>query len=196
MAHSHESAKKKVLVILAEGAEEAETVCTVDVLRRGKFEVVVAGLEGSEPVTCSRGVRLLPDASLHDALAHDAHFDAIVLPGGMGGTIKMRESDEIGKLLKKQEKSGKIIAAICAATTVLAVHGIGKGIRVTSHPSVKGQLPGYHYDDDVRVVVEGPFITSRGPGTALEFGLAIVRALGGEEAFATASQGLVLFPGQ
>jgi protein DJ-1 len=73
--------KKRALVILAEGAEEAETVCTVDVLRRGKIEVVLAGLDGEGPVTCSRGVRLLPDTALHHVLAQGQTFDAIVLPG-------------------------------------------------------------------------------------------------------------------
>ncbi len=75
------AAHKKALVVLAAGAEEAETVCTVDVLRRGNVEVTVAGLDGDGIVTCSRGVRLVPDASLKAVMDAHHHYDAVVLPG-------------------------------------------------------------------------------------------------------------------
>lgn len=77
----HEKEHKTALIILAEGAEEAEAVCTIDVLRRGHVEVTVAGLDDDGPVKCSRGVRLLPDTSLVHVLGAGSHFDAIILPG-------------------------------------------------------------------------------------------------------------------
>ncbi|XP_052213967.1 Parkinson disease protein 7 homolog isoform X2 [Dreissena polymorpha] len=141
----------KALVILSEGAEEMETVISVDVLRRGGIEVTVAGLEGSDPVLCSRDVRIVPDKALSDTTGI---FDVVICPGGAKGAKNLAESPEVGSILQKQEKEGRYIAAICAA--------------------------GYKYSEE-RVVQDGKLITSRGPGTTFEFALKIVEVLQGAE---------------
>ncbi|XP_068699362.1 protein/nucleic acid deglycase DJ-1-like [Montipora capricornis] len=171
--------KGSALVILAEGAEEMEAVITTDVLRRGKVKTVIGGLTGSDPVSCSRSVVVKPDMSLEDAIKQGP-FDAVILPGGLGGTQNLAQSAKVKEILQEQEKSGKIIGAICAAPSALHTHGIGKGKTVTSHPCVKDKLDGYVYSEE-RVVRDGNLVTSRGPGTAFEFGIELVRAVRGDD---------------
>lgn len=101
--------------------------------------MTVAGLEGSEPVKCSRDVIIVPDKSLEDAVT-DEVYDVIVLPGGLGGSNAMSDSKAIGELLRTQESAGRLIAAICAAPTALAKHGIATGKSLTSYPAMKSQL--------------------------------------------------------
>ncbi|XP_033109194.1 protein/nucleic acid deglycase DJ-1-like [Anneissia japonica] len=172
----------KALLILANGAEEIETVIPVDVLRRAEVDVTVAGLTGLAPVTCSRNVVIVPDKSLEDA-AKEGPYDAIILPGGGVGAKNLCESASVGAMLKEQEKKNRIVAAICAAPTALMSHGIGNGKKLTSHPAVSKELAAsgmYTYLEE-RVVRDGQIITSRGPGTAFEFALCIVEALKGKE---------------
>uniref|UniRef100_A0A646QII5 DJ1 n=1 Tax=Hemiscolopendra marginata TaxID=943146 RepID=A0A646QII5_9MYRI len=173
---------KKALVLLAEGAEEMETVITTDVLRRGGIDVTVAGIVGKEPVKCSRDVVILPDTSLDEALKKGP-YDVVVMPGGLKGAENLAADKNVGALLKEQEKDGRLIAAVCAAPTALKAHGVGIGKTVTSHPSMKEKMSEggqYKYTED-RVVQDGQLITSRGPGTCFEFGLAIVGQLAGSE---------------
>ncbi len=172
--------KKRVLIPLANGAEEMETVILVDVLRRAGLDVVLAGLSGPEPVLCSRGLRIIPDASLAEAGAQ-APFDLVVLPGGAAGAEALAATPAIHQLLRGQESEGRAIGAICAAPIALAAAGVGRGRRMTSHPSVKARVEGLGAYVEERVVCDGMLITSRGPGTAMEFALALVEALAGRE---------------
>ncbi|CAH1772443.1 unnamed protein product [Owenia fusiformis] len=169
------------LVILAEGAEEMETIIAVDVMRRGEINVTLAGLSGVDPVKCSRGVVIVPDTSLEKALAGGTTYNVVVLPGGNGGAKAMAESEKVKEILQNQEKAGRTIAAVCAAPIVLAKHDIAKGSSVTSHPAVKDTLvKDYKYSEE-RVVKDGNIITSRGPGTSFEFALKIVETLQGKD---------------
>ena len=165
---------KRALLLLADGAEEMEAVISIDVMRRAKIDVTVAGLN-LENVNCSRGVVIKPDKSVSDV--KDQLFDIVVLPGGLGGSKKLAESAEVKKILSNHNKVGNYIAAICAAPTALAAHDIAKGKRITSYPSLKSQLDKDYAYSEERVVQDGNVITSRGPGTAFEFALAIVGAL-------------------
>ncbi|CAG0881142.1 unnamed protein product [Cyprideis torosa] len=173
----------KTLMILPEGAEEMEAVITADVLRRAGIEVIIAGLDGSGPVKCSRDVVLMPDVSLEEAVKSRGPFDAVILPGGLGGTERLKASDAVKNVLKNQENDGKLVAAICAAPLALKAHGIGQGKKVTNYPALEDQMAGdgYTYLQD-RVVEDGKLITSRGPGTAFEFALALVKHLKSKEA--------------
>ena len=173
--------EKKALVILAPGAEEMETVITTDVLRRAKINVTVAGLDSSEPVECSRKVKIVPDTSLDEAIK-SGPYDVVVLPGGGGGSKKLSESDTVKQLLQSQEASGGFVAAVCAAPTALLAHGVAKGKQITSHPAVKQAMEesGQYTYTEARVCQDGTTITSRGPGTCFEFALSIVAALVGE----------------
>jgi len=165
---------KRVLVPLAAGAEEMETVIIVDVLRRAGLNVVLAGVMGCEPVLCSRNVKLLPDCALSEV---QGPFDAIVLPGGAQGAEALAASKKIQTLLQQQEAEGKLIGALCAAPIALKAAGVGAGRKLTSHPSVQEKLVGFGAYQDARVVKDGLLITSRGPGTAMEFALALVEQL-------------------
>lgn len=179
----------KVLVPLAEGCEELEAVTIIDLLRRAGIEVVTAGLKPGI-VKASRGTQLVPDTTLDAVLEHE--FDMIVLPGGMPGATHLKGDPRIITLLKKMAGEGKYTAAICAAPTVLAEAGLLKGKKATSYPGFldKMALPDTHYLTDA-VVRDGKVLTSRGPGTAMDFALALIEALSGRDTRNQVEAGLV-----
>ncbi|KAJ8707796.1 hypothetical protein PYW07_011473 [Mythimna separata] len=185
---------KSALVILAQGAEEMETVITVDMLRRAGVAVTMAGLDGSDPVLCSRQITLVPDKSLADARAENPEYDAIILPGGLEGADRLAKSSVVGDILRAQEKDNKIIAAICAAPTVFVAHGVAKNKKVTSYPTTKDKIPAdqYTYVEGSRVVVDGHVVTSRGPGTAYWFGLTLIELLKGKEEADKVEKGMII----
>lgn len=169
----------KVLVPLAEGFEELEAITIVDLLRRAGIEVVTAGLAPG-PVKASRGTVVLPDRTLDEALAQD--YDMVVLPGGMPGARHLNEDPRVKSVLRRMAEAGKFTGAICAAPTVLAEAGLLAGKRVTSYPGFvdKMNLPGVTYTGEA-VVQDGKVITSRGPGTAMDFALTLIEALVGRD---------------
>jgi protein DJ-1 len=173
--------KPKALVLLAGGAEEMEAVISIDVLRRGGIEVTVAGVEGKEPVQCSRGVMITPDVGLEEV---EGDFDVLVLPGGAEGAKRLASSEKVGALLRAQEQSGRWVAAICAAPAALRTHKVFEGRRLTSHPSVRPMLEDWGVYSEHPVEADGNLITSRGPGTAFPFALRVVGALTNAERMA------------
>lgn len=181
----------RVLVLLAPGAEEMETVIAVDVLRRAEMEVVLAGLQGTHAVTCSRQVKLQPDIAL-DAV--QGTFDVVVLPGGAQGAEALAASPKVQELLREQEKAGRHIAAICAAPIALVTADVGKGQKLTSHPSVKARVEAHGTYCEDRVVRSGKLITSRGPGTAFEFALAVIEELLSRDAAQKVAAPMLLKP--
>lgn len=179
-----------LLVPIAHGTEELEAVAIVDITRRAGIRVRLAG--ESENVICSRGIRIAPDVLWRDLDDSDT-FDAVVLPGGRSGTERFIESDDIMHLLRRHAAEGVLLGAICAAP--LALHAAGvlpPSCALTSHPSVADRLQHYDYRPD-RVVQSGTIITSRGAGTAVEFALAIVAALTGEELAREVAASIVAF---
>jgi protein deglycase len=162
---------KRVIVPLANGFEEMEAVAVIDVLRRAGLEVVVAGVEGSD-VIGSHDIAVRCDAMIDGCDG----ADAIVLPGGMPGSRRLRESDAVRAWVTRLNTEGKLVAAICAAPTVLESCGILEGRRATSHPSQADEMKRCVYVTD-DVVVDGNVITSRGAGTAIPFAAAVVRHL-------------------
>ncbi len=164
----------KALVLLATGSEEMEAVISIDVLRRAGIEVTVAGVDGAEPVRCSRGVVIAPDVALSEV---DGVYDVLVLPGGAEGAKRLAESAQVGDLLRDHELGGRMVAAICAAPIALQAHGVFEGRKLTSHPSVKPLLESWGDYTEHPVEADGNLITSRGPGTAFPFALRIVGAL-------------------
>jgi DJ-1 family protein len=175
------SDKPTALVVLAPGAEEMEAVISIDVLRRGGIDVTVAGVSGDEPVRCSRGVVITPDAALENV---GDDFDVLVLPGGAEGARQLAKSAAVGERLRKQEASGKWVAAICAAPIALKSHGVFEGRRMTSHPSVRSMLEDWCEYSDHPLEADGNLITSRGPGTAFPFALRVVGSLTSAERMA------------
>jgi 4-methyl-5(b-hydroxyethyl)-thiazole monophosphate biosynthesis len=170
-----------VLVLLAQGCEELEAVSVIDLLRRGGVRVVVAGLD-KNPVKASRGVVLVPDCSLDEALEQEGVLDMVVLPGGLPGSDHLANDARVPALLQRLNKAGKFTCAICAAPAVLAKAGLLADRKGTGYPGVldKFDIPGFMYTGEA-VVRDGTVITSRGPGTAMDFGLALVEALEGVE---------------
>ena len=166
----------KVLVPLAQGCEEIEAVTVIDILRRAGVEVVSASLDG-QPILASRGVVLIADATL-DAVLHD-HFDMIVLPGGQPGSNNLKADQRIITLLQQMALQGKYLAAICAAPSVLASAGLLDGKQATSFPGVLDAFSQIIKQSDA-VVEDGKLITSRGPGTAMNFALTLVERLAGK----------------
>jgi 4-methyl-5(b-hydroxyethyl)-thiazole monophosphate biosynthesis len=165
-----------VLVPLADGFEEIEVVSPVDLLRRAGALVTLAALADGIHVTGRNGITLHADTTLSAAEA--SRFDCILVPGGPG-VARLRADPRLIGLLRRQHEGGGWVAAICAAPVVLKDAGILEGRRHTAHFSVAGELPGALMDE--RVVADGRLITSRGAGTALEFGLALVSSLFSDE---------------
>jgi 4-methyl-5(b-hydroxyethyl)-thiazole monophosphate biosynthesis len=167
----------RVLVPLAEGCEELEAVTIIDLLRRAGIEVVVAGLKPGI-VTASRGVMLVPDTTLDIALRDD--YDMIVLPGGMPGAQHLGEDARILAALQKMAAEDRYTAAICAAPGALAAAGVLAGKTATAFPGTLERLgPRDVALSKAAVVCDGKVVTSRGPGTALDFALQLIELLVG-----------------
>jgi 4-methyl-5(b-hydroxyethyl)-thiazole monophosphate biosynthesis len=177
-----------VLVPLANGCEELEAVTIIDLLRRAGMEVTTASLQNA-PVHCSRGTVLLADTSL-DAVMHTA-FDLIVLPGGLPGADHLNADPRIHQLIRQTAATGKYVGAICAAPKVLLENGLMAGRRLTAYPD---SLANMNTSDvtltDNPVEVDGKVITSRGPGTAMDFALQLIEILQGKAARISVEAGL------
>ncbi len=165
---------KRVLCLVADGVEETELVAPVDILRRAGVEVVTASLTGRRRVAGKHGIVIETDALLADLAVRE--FDALVLPGGPA-VKTLREEGEAAALAKAFGQEGKPVAAICAAPLLLHDAGLLDGKRHTAHLTTCAELP--RAEIDQRVVVDGNLITSRGAGTAIEFGLAVAAHLVG-----------------
>jgi 4-methyl-5(b-hydroxyethyl)-thiazole monophosphate biosynthesis len=179
----------KVLVPIGTGFEEMEAVALIDVMRRAGIEVTVASVKGELEVTGANGITIKCDRGAEGIGADD--IDMIVLPGGWGGTDVLAEDANIQALLKEMDAKGKNIGAMCAAPFALHKAGVLKQ-NFTCYPSVEEQirLDGYQGDKS-QVVVDGNVMTSRGPGTAICFGLHIVKKLVGEETYGQLKEGLL-----
>jgi protein deglycase len=163
----------RVAVILADGFEEVEAMAIIDILRRAEIDTVVAGLHGGHIISARR-VKVIPDTVIDMVNADD--FDMIVLPGGQPGADNLNADVRVKELITSFCRKGKLTGAICAAPIVLASAGVLQGKRATSYPSYKDRLGGAVYEEK-SVVTDGTVLTSRGAGTALAFGLAIVERL-------------------
>lgn len=170
----------KLLVPLAPGCEEMEAVTIIDILRRGGIEVVTASLDG-QPVKASRGVVLVADAVLGDVISSGV-FDMVIIPGGMGGTEALMANEPFLEFLKSMKGAGKLVGAICAAPRILAQVGILDGIRFTAYPGVveEEKIPAA-VNTGRPVESDSLVMTSRGPGTALDFALSVLERLAGKE---------------
>ena len=179
----------RVLVPIADGVEEIEAVTIIDVLRRAGVEVICAGLTG-KPVVASRMVKLIPDSSLEEV--KDEAFDMVVLPGGGDGVENLKRDPRIEAILRGMNERQKWVTAICAAPTLLAAYGLLEGKKATGHPSRRDQTAGERVEyQERRVVQDGHIITSRGPGTAMEFALKLVEVLCGREKVEELKEALV-----
>ena len=158
-------------LFLADGFEETEALAPLDMMRRAKIEVKTVGVTG-EFVTGSHGVTVKADLKPEEISFNN--IDGVVLPGGMPGTVHLGEDDTVSQVIREFEKEGKLVAAICAAPSVLGQAGILNGKKATCHPGFEEKLTGAEVFFSP-VVCDGNVITSRGMGTAVPFGLAVAR---------------------
>jgi 4-methyl-5(b-hydroxyethyl)-thiazole monophosphate biosynthesis len=167
---------KTALVLFAEGTEELEAVSIVNILRRGDVSVTLAGLIDGV-LQGSRGIKIMPDTTLDEALTHD--YDMIVLPGGQPGTNNLKADVRVIQLLQKMAADGRYVCAICAAPSVLASAGLLDGKRATSYPCALDEFPNVQ-QQTTAIVEDAHLITSRGPGTAIDFSLTLLERLTGK----------------
>ncbi|MBI4970504.1 MAG: DJ-1/PfpI family protein [Candidatus Omnitrophica bacterium] len=180
---------KKILVCLAEGFEEIEAVTIIDVLRRAEFSVTTAGVSG-KMIAGAHGICVEADIELSK---YKDMPDAIVLPGGMPGSQNLADSPLVADIVKKVHAQKKIVGAICAAPgLVLGKHGILEGKRGTCYPGFEQYFPSSAKFSSDRVVVDGNVITSRGPGSALEFVLELVSQLADKKKSADLREGMLV----
>lgn len=176
---------KRALVPIADGSEEIEAVCIIDTLRRADVNVTVASVMGRREIVASRQTKIVADALIEDCA--DEVYDVIALPGGIPGAEHLRDSEPLIALLRAQMAAGRLYGAICASPAVaLLPHGLLAGKRATCFPSYLERLSAA---DDVqaseaRVEVDGNLVTSRGPGTAIEFALTMIERLFGDPSMA------------
>lgn len=178
----------KVLVVLANGFEDIEAVTAIDILRRGGVEVVTASLAGGLEVRSAHGVTMLADASFEEAEKDD--FDAIVLPGGGEGTENLKASRALIERLRRQKEEGRLLAAICAAPTVLVEAGVlEEGQHITCYPACSVDLD--RPCASVPVVEDHNVITGQAPGSAMLFSLVVLKALTDKRISMKVARGLV-----
>ncbi len=171
---------KKVLVPLAQGCEELEAVTIIDLLVRAGIEVVTASLDENRTITASRGTQIIASTQLD--LVLNEQFDLVALPGGLPGADYLNQDNRVQMILKRTVANGGISAAICAAPKVLVSSGLLDGKTATSFPGVIDQSPAQDMTYlDQPVVVDGSVVTSRGPGTAIDFTLTLIELLVGND---------------
>ena len=168
-----------VLVPLAQGCEELEAITITDLLVRAGINVTSCGLD-EQPVKAARGTTIIPDTSI-EKIRHKT-FDLIVLPGGLPGADHLRDNETLQSMIKKQAQENRYLAAICAAPKALAAAGILEGKTATGFPGVLEALnnPAITLSNKA-VEIDGKVITSRGPGTAIDFTLSLIELLEGQK---------------
>ncbi len=166
----------KIGIFLADSCEEIEALTVVDTLRRAKMEIEMISITGKKEITGSHNIVFFAEKLFEEV--DFSTLDGVVLPGGMPGTLHLGEHEGVNRIIKEFHKDGKMVAAICAAPSVLGAAGLLEGKQATCHPGFEEKLIGATPTTALPVVRDGNIITSRGMGTALEFALAIVRYFG------------------
>ena len=175
-----------VYVFLADGFEECEALAPVDILRRGGIQVQTVGV-GGKTITGSHGIPVTCDMTADEAVTRD--LEAVVLPGGMPGTLNLEKSPAVQAFLEYAHEQDLLIAAICAAPSVLGHKGYLKGKRATCYPGFEKDLTGAQPTGEP-VVKDGNILTAYGAGAAFAFGLALLAALKGQETANAIRQGM------
>jgi 4-methyl-5(b-hydroxyethyl)-thiazole monophosphate biosynthesis len=178
-----------IYVHLADGFEEIEALTVVDVLRRANIAVEMISMTESKTVRGAHDIVVTADRLFRDA--DYGKCEMLVLPGGMPGTANLAKHDGLLGQLKTFAQDGRWIAAICAAPSVPGSLSLLKGKRATSYPGYERQMIGVDYCEE-RVVRDGSVITSRGPGTAMEFALELVKVLKNEQTAAALKKAMII----
>lgn len=165
-------------IFLANGFEEIEGLMVVDLLRRAGIEITMVSIGDAKEVMGGHGIPIIADTLFEDVIFENANM--LILPGGMPGTTNLLEHKGVVKLLQKHNSENQMIAAICAAPSVLGMNGILEGKRATCYPGFEEKLKGAIYTNE-KVVKDKNVITSKGLGTAIEFALSIIEYYKGNE---------------
>lgn len=176
---------KKVCVLLAEGFEEIEALTVSDVMRRADVVCDLVSMKG-EMIESSHGLIVKADKLFNE----DMEYDLVVIPGGIPGATNLRDDERVIKFIKKQNKEGKLIGAICAGPMVLGRAGLTEGLNMTSYPGYEDELPNCEYLEEA-VVVDKNIITSRGPATAMTFAYKLLEILGYGQKVEAISSGML-----
>lgn len=166
-----------VYVFLADGFEIIEALAPVDMLTRAKIDVKTVGVTG-KVVTSSCGIPVTADITIDEFEYCNA--EAVVLPGGMPGTLNLENNAVVQSAIDKAAETDTLLCAICAAPSILGHKGLLKGREAICFPGFEDALEGAVLSDKY-FVTDGNFITARGAGVCIEFGLEIVKALKGED---------------
>ena len=166
-----------VYILLADGFEDMEAVCPYDILNRGGVEVKFVGITG-EVVRASNGVRLLADV-MPETVTPTSE-DTVVVPGGMGGVQAIEASGNASSLLKRADAAGAALCAICAGPRALGKLGLIGARSYTCYPGIEQEIAAGRYQN-ASVVRDGNLITARAPGSAMDFGLALLEQIRGKE---------------
>jgi protein deglycase len=180
---------KKILVLLADGFEEIEALTVVDVLRRANVECDMCSLS-NDYVTGTHNIQVKADINIKNIDIDK--YDGIVLPGGLPGAYNLRDSKEVKEIVLNFNENKKIIAAICAAPEALESFNILNNKKCTSYPGFIKNKENVDYIEDKMVVEDGNIITSRGPATAIEFSLFILKKLGYENEYKEIKEGMLV----
>lgn len=167
-----------VYLFLANGFEEIEALCPLDLLRRAGVAVTTVGVGSGEPIVGAHGIAVQPD--IPDTMFRDAKPEMVILPGGMPGARYLDASATVAQALRAADKNGGFLAAICAAPMVLGHQGYLQGKTAVCFPGFEPELTGATVGNG-RVVRDGRIVTAVGMGAALEFGLELVSCLCGKE---------------
>lgn len=181
---------KKVVVVLAPGFEEVEAAAPIDIMRRAGIDVTVAGLDATQ-VKGANGLTYVADTRFDDVNIMD--YDGIVLPGGLPGAENLAASDKVISAVKVAAKNSKIVAAICASPgLVLAKAGVLDGHHATSYPGFEKNFSAKTVYEKADTVTDRNIITASGPGTAMQFGLAIVSKMVDEKTAQGLEEGMLV----
>ncbi len=161
----------KICIFMADGVEEVEALSVVDLVRRAGITIDMVSIMGKKSIDGSHGIVIEADKLIEDIDASE--YDGLVCPGGLKGTNNLKADDRVAELIRKFFGDGKLVSAICAAPTVLGAAGVLEGKNATCYPGCEDGLTGANKLTD-KVVKDGNIITSRGMGTAIDFGLAVV----------------------
>lgn len=184
---------KKTGVFLAEGFEEIEGLTVVDILRRAGIDVVTISVMGQKEVCGSHKITVLADALFEEVNFEE--YEGIVLPGGMPGTTNLGGHSGVNQIIKSFAEQGKLVAAICAAPSVLGQAGILEGKKAACYPGFEDKLTGAEVTFE-EVAEDGNVITSRGMGTAIPFGLRLTAYLTTEQEAKELAEAIIYSPGE
>ena len=162
-----------IYMFLADGFEEVEALCPLDILRRAGLEVTTVGIGGKDVIRGAHGITV--HADIPDIMYRDSSPDMLILPGGMPGSKNLDESRIVDAVLRSASRKGAYRAAICAAPMVLGRRGLLEGKRAVCFPGFEEYLKGATVDTENTVVRDGSIVTAKGMGAAFDFGLELVR---------------------